>query len=133
MHNGKKSVRKLRLNGIVLVTGTHVNVNQISKTWQPYHCDQQSLRSACAYALEYSMSVKLLTEHHLEFLSCTGTSESTLVKMPHCWKSHVVAQIPWLFSWGFVFLFHLFLVSHRHSESLTSQLYVVVSVFPSLI
>ena len=43
------------------------------------------------------MTVKLLTEHHLEFLSlkggCTGSSESTLVKMPHCWKSHVVAQI----------------------------------------
>ena len=47
--------------------------------------------------LEYSMSVKLLTEHHLEFLSlkggCTGSSESTLVKMPHCWKSHVMAHI----------------------------------------
>ena len=46
---------------------------------------------------EYSMSVKLLTEHHLMFLSlkegCTGSSESTLVKMPHCWKSHVMAQI----------------------------------------
>ena len=43
------------------------------------------------------MSVKLLTEHHLEFLSlkggCTGSSESTFVKMPHCWKSHVMAQI----------------------------------------
>ena len=43
------------------------------------------------------MSVKLLTEHQLEFLSllggCTGSSESTLVKMPHCWKSHVVAQM----------------------------------------
>ena len=42
------------------------------------------------------MSVKLLTEIHLEFLSlkggCTGSSESTLVKMPHCWKSHVTAQ-----------------------------------------
>ena len=42
------------------------------------------------------MSVKLLTEHYLEFLSlkggCTGSSESTLVKMPHCWKSHVTAQ-----------------------------------------
>ena len=36
------------------------------------------------------MTVKLLTEHHLEFLSltggCIGWSESTLVKMPHCWK-----------------------------------------------
>ena len=43
------------------------------------------------------MSVKLLTEHHLEFLSlkggCIGSSESTLVKMPHCWKSHVAAHL----------------------------------------
>ena len=43
------------------------------------------------------MSVKLLTEHHLEFLSskrgCTGLSESTLVKMPHCWESHVTAHM----------------------------------------
>ena len=43
------------------------------------------------------MIVKLLTEHHLEFLSlkegCRGLSESKLVKMPHCWKSHVTAQI----------------------------------------
>ena len=44
------------------------------------------------------MSVKLLTEHRLEFVSlkggCTGSSESTLVKMPHC----VAAQfmIYWL-------------------------------------
>ena len=41
--------------------------------------------------------IKLLTEHYLEFLSltggCTGSSESTLVKMPHCWKSHVTAQV----------------------------------------
>ena len=43
------------------------------------------------------MIVKLLTEHHLEFLSlkggCTGSSESTLVKMPHCWKSRALAHI----------------------------------------
>ena len=43
------------------------------------------------------MSVKLLTEHCLEFVSlkggCTGSSESTLVKMLHCWKSYVAAQI----------------------------------------
>ena len=49
------------------------------------------------------MSVKLLTEHHLEFLSlpggCTGLSVSTLVKIPHCWKSHVAAQIIKLFVW----------------------------------
>ena len=39
------------------------------------------------------MIVKLLTEHHLEFLSLTGgytgSSEFTLVKMTHCWKLHV--------------------------------------------
>ena len=43
------------------------------------------------------MSVKLLTEYHLEFLSltgaCKGSSESIPVKMPHCWKSHVAAQM----------------------------------------
>ena len=43
------------------------------------------------------MSVKLLPDNNLEFLSlkggCTGSSESTLVKMPHCWKSHVMAHM----------------------------------------
>ena len=43
------------------------------------------------------MIVKLQTEHHLEFLSlkggCAGSSESTLVQMPYCWKSHVTAQM----------------------------------------
>ena len=47
--------------------------------------------------VKYSRSVKLLTEHHLEFLSLkggrTGSSESTLVKTAHCWKSHVKAHI----------------------------------------
>ena len=42
------------------------------------------------------MSVKLLTEHRLEFVSLkggyTGSSESTLVRMPHC----VAAQFIWL-------------------------------------
>ena len=43
------------------------------------------------------MIVKLLTEHHLECLSlkggCTGSSESTHVKIPHCWKSHALAHM----------------------------------------
>ena len=43
------------------------------------------------------MIVQLLSEHHLEFLSlkggCRGLSESTHVKMPHCCKSHVAAQL----------------------------------------
>ena len=42
------------------------------------------------------MTVKLLTEHHFEFLHLkggrTGSSESTIVKIPRCWKSHVTAQ-----------------------------------------
>ena len=66
-------------------------------------CDQHSLRLACAYvqsdqslckSLDYSMTViKLLTEHHLEFLSLkgglTGPSKSTLVKMPYCWMANL--------------------------------------------
>ena len=64
----------------------------------------------CAYAqadqslclsLAYSMSVKLLTEHHLVFLSlkggCKGSSESTFVKIQRCWKLHVTAHL--FFSW----------------------------------
>ena len=43
------------------------------------------------------MIVKLLTENHLELISlkggCTGSSESTHVKMPHCWKSHALAHL----------------------------------------
>ena len=43
------------------------------------------------------MIVKLLTEHHLEFPSLKGgfraSSESTLVKMSNCWKSHAAANI----------------------------------------
>ena len=70
------------------------------------HGDQHRLRPVCAYAqsdqslcysFEYSMTVKLLTEQRLEFLSlkggCTGSPESTLVKMPYCWKPHVLAHI----------------------------------------
>ena len=43
------------------------------------------------------MIVKLLNQQQLGFLSlkggCTGSYESTLVKMPHCWKSHVTTQL----------------------------------------
>ena len=69
-------------------------------------CDQQRLGPACAYAqsdqslcysLEYSMSVELLSEYHLEFLSSkggyTGLSESAHVKTPHSWRSHVTAHV----------------------------------------
>ena len=43
------------------------------------------------------MIVKLLNERHLKFLSlkegCRGSSGSTLVKMPNCWKSHAAAHL----------------------------------------
>ena len=43
------------------------------------------------------MIVKLLTEHHLKIISlkegCRGSSNSTLVKMSNCWKSHAAAHI----------------------------------------
>ena len=42
------------------------------------------------------MIVKLRTERYLEFLSlkgvCRGSSESTVVKMSNCWKSHALAK-----------------------------------------
>ena len=79
----------------------------MARDYQQYGiCYQQRLRPACAYAqtdqslcwlLKYSMTIKLLTEPHLRFLSlkgcCIGSSESTLVKIPHCWKSHVTTQL----------------------------------------
>ena len=53
-------------------------------------------------SLEYSMSVKLLTEHHVEFLSikegCTDSFESALVILPHCWKPRVTAHMTDSFS-----------------------------------
>ena len=62
---------------------------------QPAHT--RSLVRAFASRIECSMSVKILFEQYLEFVSlkggCTDSSESTLVKMQHCWKSHVAAQI----------------------------------------
>ena len=57
---------------------------------QPAHT--RSLITAFA-----SRCVKLHTENHLKFLGLkigfTGSSESALVKMPHCWKSRVKAHI----------------------------------------
>ena len=58
------------------------------------------------------MNIKLLTEHHLEFLTltggCTGSSEPIYVKMPHCLKSHVAAHM-YLFAYWVIL--HAFLLS----------------------
>ena len=67
------------------------------------------------------MTVKLLTEHDLEFQSlvggCTGSSESTLVKMPHCWKSHVTAHmitLPFLWDPNIVLYRESILLGYRN-------------------
>ena len=64
------------------------------------------------------MIVKLLNEHHLEFLSlkgdCRGSSESTYVKIPHCWKSHALA--------------HLLLPSEQYSSG-TGRVNIVLVIF----
>ena len=58
------------------------------------------------------MTIKLLTEQHLEFLSlkggCTGSSESIHVKMPYCGISNVTAHIHY---------FIIFLTSYCDKQS----------------
>ena len=66
---------------------------------QPAHT--RSLIRAFACRLNVFISVKLQTDHHLMFViltgGCRGLSESTNVKMPHCWKSRAAAQLFLLF------------------------------------
>ena len=82
------------------------------------------------------MIVKLLTEHHLEFLSltggCGGSSESTLVKMSNCWKSQSTAQLKCYehfksipadspFSFNFVFGRLLITLTNSHDPGRTGR------------
>ena len=57
---------------------------------------QPAKAQSCCLSLKYSMSVKLLTKHHLEFLSlkvgCPGSSESTHVKC-HIVGKFIAAQM----------------------------------------
>ena len=68
------------------------------------------------------MIVKLLTEQHLEFLrlkgGSRGSSESTHVKTPHCWKSHALAQV--IFLLGLYTQFRIPL--HTESSRAVSQM-----------
>ena len=83
----------------------------------------QSDQSLC-WLLEYFMTLRLLAEHHLVFLNlkggCTGSSESTLVKMPHCLKSHVVVAQLYL---SCIVLVHLLseVVFSRNFEQMPCQ------------
>ena len=63
-------------------------------------CDQQRLRSACAYAqsdqsiclsLEHSMAVKLLAEQYLELRSLKEASQARLSL--HLAKCHIVGNL----------------------------------------
>ena len=105
-------------------------------------CAQQRLRPACACAqsdqslclsFEYSLTVKLLTEQHLLFLSlkggCTGSSEFTLVKMPHCPGNHM-SRLIWNEklhrSWSAFLkkladLCHYFITKYQHVKQWHSQ------------
>ena len=67
------------------------------------------------------MSVNRLAKHHLEFLilkgSWTGSCESTLVKMPHCWKSHSDESVKVLSLRVYKYCNqHLILVTFRHGS-----------------
>ena len=71
------------------------------------------------------MSVKLLTEYHLEFLSlkggCTGSSKSIHVKMPYCWKSHVAAQLCVFYRLDLGL--HCLLMLHKKEATLNRYIY----------
>ena len=77
------------------------------------------------------MTVELLTEHNLDFLSlkgdCTGSSESTLVKVSHCWKSHAVAQIEAVHSPSKIYL-KLFLYCTENPKSPKIKLQTMVAM-----
>ena len=70
------------------------------------------------------MTVKLLSEQHLGFLSLkwgyTGSSESTHVKMSHCWKSCIAAHIQNCLNAGIPFRVNLLLYTlcHRNLDAL---------------
>ena len=90
------------------------------------------------------MTVKVLTEQHLELQSlkggCTGSYESTLVKMPHCWKSYAMAHmlilqetkiynLNVLLKLTLVFVMFLAHLSHRLKVSFCDHRMSVISPF----
>ena len=85
---------------------------------------QISLRQSLCLSLEYSMSVKLLTEHHLEFQSLTGAALAGLSL--HLSKCHIVGNhMSWLLWIEFLLLFS------REPPSPFSILTTIV-IFPSV-
>ena len=58
---------------------------------QPAHMRSLIRVFVSRLSYEYSLIVKLLTEHHLEFLSLTEAGPS--LQLSNCWTSHATAQI----------------------------------------
>ena len=83
------------------------------------------------------MNVKLLTKQHLEFLrlkgGCTGSSESKLVKMQHCWKSRVAAHTSnkkhqcWSCSFFSTILLYTFKLLYSSVHLILSALYYLLT------
>ena len=83
-------------------------------------------------AVEYSMSVTLLAEQHLELLSFkagyTGSSESTFVKMLICWKPHVAAHMLLHCMYISVHIVHIYLLDRAY-ETQGRTCFILFSVF----
>ena len=84
------------------------------------------------------MIVKLLTEHHLKFLSlkvgCRGSSDSTHVKMSLCWKSHALAHMTFHFRMKSLLLSLLLFKTYstfnlRHLRTFSQVLATVLKIF----
>ena len=90
-------VRTLLLNTTKIEPRDEISKHMVCATSkgqdQPAH--MRSLIRAFASRLKYPTTVMLLTERHFEFLKrkLPGSSNTTLLKMPHCWKSHVAAKM----------------------------------------
>ena len=100
-------------------------------------CDQQSLRSACAYTqpdqrlcylFEYSMTVNLLTEQHLEFLSLKGGCKACTSL--HLSKCHIVGNYMSLLIFMVIYFINssespesfLFLINSKSQSNLIKEL-----------
>ena len=77
------------------------------------------------------MIVQLMAEQHLEFLSlngdCTCSSESTHVKMPYYWKSHITANFHFQFG-TFCSESSTFIIQQSTSDKQDSGLHAVTKV-----
>ena len=79
------------------------------------------------------LNILWLTGQHLEFLSlkggCKGSSESTLVKMPHCWKARVAAHLNELTYLFMDYSFHDQIKRRCVTEGVNAQACYYVSFF----